>query len=156
MRPERAGRPPLVPGEHPVTRDRDLDGDPVVGTERAVYHECGAAGWGRLGWEEVDRVVWEPGSSLLTLTSRRPGRAPGLALRLAAGTRLAALADERVTATTLARTRVRLSARCAAWIAARQCPGTGEVAWVVTVDGADPESDAVLAAIHQLRVQLGV
>jgi hypothetical protein len=161
----RTAVPPLARRERPLTRERDLSGDPVVGTDRAVYHRCAAApaaaAWQRLGWEEIDQVRWERQAGLLTLASPLPGRAPGLALRLPAGARLVALAGERVTATTLACARVRLGGEATAWVSARCRPGAGEVTWVVTVNGGcDPEDldtqALLLAAIHQLRVQMGI
>jgi hypothetical protein len=150
---------PLSPRERPLTHERDLAGEPVVGTDRAVYHHHngGTPAWARLGWDEVDQVRWERRAGLLTLASQRPDRAPGLALRLATGSRLAALAGERVTAATLVSVRVHLGTGAGAWVAARRCPDDGEVTWVVTVcGGVDPQDPRLLAAIHHVRVQMGV
>src|SRR5262249_29615090 len=42
-------------------------------------------------------------------------------------------------------------------VRARRRPGDGEVTWLVTVcGGADPEDPRLLAAIHQIRVQMGI
>jgi hypothetical protein len=93
----------------------------------------------------------------VVLAGPLPDRVPGLALRLAADARLVALAGERSTAVTLVRARVDLGRCTGAWICARRRPGDGEVTWLVTVcGGADPEDPRLLAAIHQMRVQMGV
>jgi hypothetical protein len=149
---------PLAPHERPLTSERDLAGDPVVGTDRAVYHRGAAAPcWQRLGWEEIDQVRWERRAGLLTLASPLPDRAPGLALRLAPRARLAALAGERVTATTLACARVHLDGAATVVVCARRRPDTGELTWVVTVPGGwDADDPRLLAAIHQVRVQMGI
>lgn len=70
-----AAAAPLQRGERRMLSIRDTNGQPVVATDRAVYHrhdrQPGAV-WTRLGWEQVDRADWDPQHRLLVLTRLTP------------------------------------------------------------------------------------
>jgi hypothetical protein len=71
----------------------------VIATDRGV---CGRS-WSRLGWEDVDQVLWDDDGNALTLT-RTGHRGPArVALRRPRHGPLVGLARERVFSTILAR-----------------------------------------------------
>jgi hypothetical protein len=83
------------------------------------------------------------------------------ALALPSGTALAELARERVTATLLASTVVRLGDLACARVTARRQPGSGKVLWTVVLNGQQDTGDPVIratvaAAIIDLRDQAGI
>jgi hypothetical protein len=123
---------PIGPGEKVLTSVRLLNAALVIATDRAVYHQDGpGAGrsWSRLGWEDVDRVLWDDDLCALTLTRAGRGGPSQLVLRLPRHAPLVELARERVTSTTLARAPVLCGGRVCGWLT-RRPPGSDEVRWV--------------------------
>jgi hypothetical protein len=160
----KAAGAPIGQAEWVLAIDRGLAGSMVVATGAAVYcQDVGEHGrtWSRLGWEDVDKVGWDDRRRVLALTGVGPGRVWRKALALPSGTALAELARERVTATLLASTVVRLGDQACARVTARRQPGSGNVLWTVVLNGQQDTGDPVIkatvaAAIVELRDQAGI
>ena len=160
----KAAGAPIGPAERVLATDHDLNGSLVAVTRAALYHQArGAPGraWSRLGWEDVDAVLWDDRHHVLALTGVRPGGMWRKELVLASSTPLAELARERLTSTQLASTAVRLGDQVCARVTARRQPGSGKVMWTVVVNGAAGISDPavrarVKAVIADLQSQAGI
>ncbi|MGH3861819.1 hypothetical protein [Actinokineospora sp.] len=155
--------PPLARTER-VLATGSAAGDPagVVCSTRALYHHPAdtADTWNRVGWEEIDRVDWNPDGSDLTLTAL-PGseRAP-LTLHLDEAGRLGPVIRDRVAASVIVRTVVSVNPG-RALITVRRRPETDDLVWVVHLGrGIDPTAsglnDRVDTAIRALRADLGL
>ena len=137
----------LEGGERVQAADRSPDGDwALVATDRALYYRPGretqAAGWSRLGWEEVAEVGWDAAAGQLIVIGAAgpagagPGSRPARVLvPLRRRGSVPELALERVTHTRLGRWQLRVGGTRRAVIEARRRPGTGELVWSVTCDG---------------------
>jgi hypothetical protein len=154
---------PIGPGERVLTSIRQAGPALVIATERAVYYQDGSGGrsWSRLGWEEVDQVLWDVALHALTLTRAGHGALSRVVLRLARHDPLVELARERVTWTTLARAPVLSGSRVCGWLTARRAPGSDHVRWVLTVRDALVSGDPALrhrvsGAIAALEADLGL
>jgi len=64
-----------MPGERLLAVARDVGGELAVATGRALYHESGRS-WSRLGWGQVDQVVWDDQRHVLALTGLTPRPRP--------------------------------------------------------------------------------
>jgi hypothetical protein len=155
-------RPALAKGERVVVRARDARSRwRVVATPHAVYyqdHANGLRSWHRVGWEQVERVEWDPWRGELRLVSLVPEATPDLTLRLPQPGRLPDLARERVTATTLARVPLRHAGRVVGWLSGRQpAAGHGEVSWVVRlVPGIELTEAELTDDVRAVRAHLGI
>ncbi len=95
---------PIRPGERVLASVRQVSGEPVIATDRAAYCQSGPGTgrpWSRLGWEDVDQVLWDDELGALTLTRTPRGGLSRVVLRLPRSYPLVEYARERVTATTL-------------------------------------------------------
>lgn len=152
---------PIRPGERVLISVRQVSEALVVATGHAVYHQDSPERtWSRLGWEDVDQVMWDGEQHVLTLTRASHGRSP-VVLRLPRGGPLADFARERLTATTLARAPVLSGGRVCGWLAARRPPGSDRVRWELTLRdptaSGDPSLQSrVAAAIAALEADLGL
>ena len=130
----------LEGGERVLSADTGPDGGrALVATDRALYHrscreaEAEAAGWARLGWEEVAEVGWDAAAGqLIVIGVAGPAR---VVVPLRRRGSVPELAAERVTHTRLGRWQLRVGGTQRAVIEARRRPGTGELVWSVTCDG---------------------
>jgi hypothetical protein len=155
---------PIGPGERVLASVRQVSGALVIATERAAYCQDGPGTgrpWSRLGWEDVDQVLWNDELGALTLT-RTPRWEPSrVVLRLPRSYPLVEFARERVTATTLARAPVLSGGRVCGWLTARRPPGCDRVRWLLALRDAtghsrpDPQS-RVAGAIAALEAGLGL
>ena len=145
--------------ERVLTAARDTDGAcALVATERALYHRAGD-GWCRQGWERVSAVDWDAARSRLVFTGLTDiGLGP---LRSVVPLRergcLVELAGERITHTRLGRWPVMLPGGEPAVVEARRKPVTGELLWLVHVDGIcwDIRDGTVHASITRAIARLG-
>jgi hypothetical protein len=155
---------PIGPGERVLTSVRQVSTALVIATDRAVYHQDGpGAGysWSRLGWEDVDQVLWDDDLCALTLTTAGRGGSSRVVLRLPRHAPLVDFARERVTATTLARAPVLSGGRVCGWLTARRPPGSDRVRWVLALQDASVSGDPALqsrvsGAIAALEADLGL
>jgi hypothetical protein len=150
-----AALPALAPGEQVLCVEADGRG-PVAATDRAIYHDEGA-GWRRLGWEQVRRVDWDNRRSALLLWGLTPTVPRQTEVLLRRGSRLVALARERVAWCTVPVPRSRLDG-VGTLLAVRRQPGSGELVWLVAFDAGVDAADRVRldAALHRLRVEAGL
>lgn len=155
---------PVEPGERVLTAVREVSGAPVVATGHAVYYQDRAAvghSWSRLGWEDVDRILWDDGSCALTLTRLRDTGPLRVVLRLARHAPLVELASERVTSTTVATAPVLSGGRVCGQLTARRRTGSDQVRWVFTLRDRTASGDPALGsrvsgAIAALEAELGL
>jgi hypothetical protein len=153
----RPARPDLAAGERVLAAEGDGDGGSVVATTLALYHRANGSPWSRLGWEETGRVSWDARHDRLDVSDLAVRRRLTLSLPPV----MVALVRERVASTWLASRRLAVTDRVTALVMARRRPGSSDLVWVVAldgeVDGDEPTVRAgVLAAIHRLRVDIGV
>ncbi len=132
----------------------------VIATDRAVYHQDGRS-WSRLGWEDVDQVLWDDEPRALTLTTARHEGPSRVVLRLPRHAPLVEVARERVTATTLASAPLLSRGRVCGWLTARRPPGSDQVRWVLALQDATAAGDPALPsrvseAIAVLEADLGL
>ena len=151
--------PALVPGERLLGVETDAYGKPVAATDRGIYHGDDR-GWLRLGWEQVRRVDWDGLRSALLLWGLTPDVPERTQVALRRGSRLVALARERVAWCTLPVPPTRLDG-VGTVLAVRRQPGADGLVWVVAfdagVDGADRDTSVRLAsALHRVRVEAGI
>jgi len=130
----------LGKGERVLTVARDpADACALVATERALYHrgDGGRDDWRRQGWERVSAVSWDAVGHLIVITGLTDiGLGPQrVALALRDHGRLVELACERITHTRLGRWPLMLPGGEPAVVEARRRPVTGELLWLVHVDG---------------------
>jgi hypothetical protein len=155
---------PIGPGERVLTSVRQVSAALVIATDRAVYHQDGPGArrsWSRLGWEDVDQVLWDDDLCALTLTTAGSRGSPRVVLRLPRRAPLLDFARERVTATTLARAPVLSGGRICGWLTARRPPGSDRVRWVLALQDASVSGDPALqsrvsGAIAALEADLGL
>jgi hypothetical protein len=154
---------PIAPGERVLTSVRPAGAAPVIATDRALCYQDspGDRSWSRLGWEDVDQVLWDDDLHALALTRTGYGGPSRVVLRLARHDPLVELARERVTSTTLARAPVLSGGRICGWLAARRPPGSDRVRWVLMLPDASASSDPALrnrvsGAIAALEADLGL
>jgi hypothetical protein len=155
---------PIRPGERVLTSVRLVTAALVIATDRAVYHQDGSGAdrsWSRLGWEDVDQVLWDDDLRALTLTRAGRGGPSRVVLRFPRHAPLVELARERVTSTTLARAPVLCGGRVCGWLIARRPPGSDEVRWVLALPDVTALGDPALrsrvsGAIAALEADLGL
>ena len=153
---------PIGPGEEVLISGRQVNGALVIATGHALYHQDGPGRtWSRLGWEDVDQLLWDDERRVLTLTRASRGRSSPVILRLPHGIPLVDFARERVTSTTLAHAPLLSAGRVCGWLTARRPPGSDQVRWVLTLRdaaaGGDPAlRSRVAGAIAALEADLGL
>jgi hypothetical protein len=155
---------PIRPGERVLASVWQATAALAVATERAVYDQHGPGAdrsWSRLGWDDVDQVLWDDEQHTLTLTRAGPGESSPVVLRLPRRSPLLELARERVTATTLARVPLLSAGRVCGCLTARRLPGSDQVRWVLTLRDATAAGDPALrarvsGAIAALEADLGL
>lgn len=150
----------LAKGERVLSVDRDPAGACVlVATERALYRRDDGNAWRRQGWERVSAVDWDDVGRRLVFTGLTDiGLGPQrsvLALRDRGC--LVELASERITHTWLGRWPLMLPGGEPAVVEARRRPVTGELLWLVHLDGIcwDIRDHAVHASITRAIARLG-
>ena len=151
--------PALVPGERLLDVEVDRRGVPVAATDRAIYHD-GGGGWLRLGWEQVHRVDWDGRHGALLLWGLTPNAPRSTRVVVRRGSRLVALARERVAWCTVPVMPTRLDG-VGTVVAIRRQPGADRLVWLIAfdadVDADDPVTAARLAsALHRVRAETGV
>lgn len=127
----------LDKGERVLAAGRDAAGGcALAATDRALYHRDGSQ-WRRHGWERVSAVAWDAASGRLVFTCLTDlGLGPWRgALALRDRGRLVELAGERITHTRLGRWPLVLPGGEPAVVEARRRPVTGELIWLVHLDG---------------------
>ncbi len=155
---------PIGPGERVLTSVWEVEGAMVVATGHAIYRRDGSPGcgsWSRLGWEDVDRVGWDEGARVLTLTRPRGDGPPRMVLHLPGHTPLVELASERVTSTILASAPVLSGGGVCGRLTARRRPGDDHIRWVFTLWDPAASGDPALrtrvsGAIAALEAELGL
>jgi hypothetical protein len=150
----------LTRGERVLTVALDhADACALVATERALYHRDDRDGWWRQGWERVSAVRWDAAGRRLVFTGLTDiGLGPQRSV-LAVRDRgcLVELASERITHTRLGRWPLMLTGGEPAIVEARRRPVTGELLWLVHMDGIcwDIRDGAVHASITRAIARLG-
>jgi hypothetical protein len=155
---------PIGPAERVLATGRDLAGSLVVATSAAVYvQDRSGPGrtWWRRGWEDIDAVRWDDRHQVLAFTGVQPGGLWRKGLVLASRSALVEVARERVAATLLASTTVRLGDQTCARVTARRPPGSGKVVWIVVLNEAAGTSNPAIrarvqAAITALQAETGI
>ena len=155
---------PIEPGERVLASVRQVSAALVIATDRAVYHQDGPGtgrSWARLGWEDIDQILWNDEQRALTLTRAASEGSSPVVLRLPRSAPLVELARERVTSTILARAPVLSSGRVCRWLTARRPPGSDQVRWVLALRDASVSGDPALrsrvsGAIAALEADLGL
>jgi hypothetical protein len=150
----------LDKGERVLTIARDPAGAwALVATERAVYHRHHANGWRREAWERVSAVDWDADRRRLVLTALTEiGLGPQRSfLELRDRGCLVELASERITHTRLGRWPLTLPGGERAIVEARRRPVTGDLLWLVHLDGIcwDIRDGVVHASITRAVARLG-
>jgi len=160
LRTDLRARLALGKAERILTVARDPAGAyALVATERALYHRDGGNGWRRQGWERVAAVNWDAVGRRLVFTGLTDiGLGPQrsvLALRDRGC--LVELASERITHTRLGRWPLMLPGGEPAIVEARRRPVTGELLWLVHLDGIcwDIRDSTVHASITTAIARLG-
>lgn len=152
-------------GERVLTVARDpADACALVATERALYHRDDANAWWRQGWERVSAVDWDAADRRLVFTGLTDiGLGPRRnVVPLRERGCLVELASERITHSRLGSWPLMLPGGEPAMVEARRRPATGELLWLVHVDGIcwDIRDGAIHAgitrAITRLGAQLGI
>jgi hypothetical protein len=150
--------PALVPGEQLLSVEADVRGRSVAATDRSIYHDDGG-GWLRLGWEQVRRVDWDGQRSALSLWGLTPDVPRRIQVMLRRGSRLVALARERVAWCTLPVPPTRL-AGVGTLLAVRRQPGGAGLVWLVAFDaGVNDDRDTsvrLASALRRVRVAAGI
>jgi hypothetical protein len=152
--------PALAPGERVVATFTDAEIGPLVATDRALCRGDGG-GWARLGWEQIDHAVRDQRGQRL-LVYLWPADSPRcVTLRVPPESPLVALVRQRVSATTLLTTQVRLGDLGQARVTVRRRPATQELLWVVRLDPSVDATDTRLpvhidTAIRQLAAAAGL
>jgi len=150
----------LAKGERVLTVGRDPAGAfALVATERAVYRRDDRNAWRRQGWERVSAVDWDDAGRRLVFTGLTDiGLGPQRSvLALRDRGRLIELASERITHTRLGRWPLMLPGGEPAVVEARRRPVTGDLLWLVHLDGIcwDIRDRAVHASITRAIARLG-
>jgi hypothetical protein len=163
-RPATSGAVPAKP--HLADRERVLiragtrGGGWVVATERALYWRPHDGTWARLGWEEITRIDQDRATGALVVTGLAGGAPRRGSVPVDGGRKLLVFAQERVAATRLIVTRLRVDGRDVL-IEGRRQPATDDVHWLVhPADGLVPTDSALRGEIdrslRELRSTLGV
>ncbi len=150
-----AASPPLQNRERLLSAAWDVDGRPIVATDRALYYQPAQTAstvdereWVRMPWELIGSVSWNRDDDSLTLTPLVPAVSQRTVLRIPDGATIELLARERVESTMLIQTRIDLGEHGQARVLARRAPGTQHLVWVVALDdGVDPDAPTVRAAV---------
>lgn len=150
----------LEAGERILAAPGDAGGTcALVATERALYHRGDGNDWCRQGWERVSAVDWDAAGRRLVFTGLTDiGLGPRrTAVALRDRGCLVELASERVTHTRLGRWPLMLPGGEPAVVEARRRPVTGELLWLVHVDGVcwDIRDNGVHASITRAITWLG-
>jgi hypothetical protein len=148
--------PALVPGERLLRVEADGRGGRVAATDRGVYHSDNGA-WQRLGWEQIRRVDWDDQRSTLLLWGLTPDVPRRTRVVLRRGSRLVALARDRVAWCTLPVPPTRLDG-VGTLLAVRRRPGADDLVWLVAsdVNGDGDTSARLAAALHRVREAAGI
>jgi hypothetical protein len=131
-----------------------------VASERALYWRPPGGAWVRLGWEQITRVDQDRATGALVVTGLAGGAPRRGSVPVEGGRRLLACVQERVAATRLIVTRIRVDGRDVV-IEGRRQPATGGVRWLVhPATGLVPTGAALRGeidrALRELRSTLGV
>jgi bifunctional DNA-binding transcriptional regulator/antitoxin component of YhaV-PrlF toxin-antitoxin module len=150
----------LDKGERVLTIVRDpADACALVATERALYHRDGKNDWRRQGWERVSAVDWDAARRRLVCTGLNDAGLGPQRNDVAVGDRgdVVELASERITHTRLGRWPLMLPGGEPAEVEARRRPATGELLWLVHLDGIcwDIRDRAVHASVSRAIARLG-
>lgn len=135
---ELRARVALERGERVLTVARDPAGAcALVATERALYYRDDGDHWWRQGWERVGAVDWDAVGGRLVLTGLAGiGLGPQRSvLALRDGGRLVELASERIAGSRVGRWPLMLPGGEPAEVEARRRPVTGDLVWLVHLDG---------------------
>jgi hypothetical protein len=144
----------LAHGERILARVAGADGGCVVGTERALYWCPPGAGWSRLGWEEISRVDQDRATGAVVVSGLPGGVPRRVTLPVTGAQGLRAFAQERVTATCIAVTRIVVDGR-RLWVEVRRQPATDLVHFLVRLDDdLDPADTALRATINRAVAEL--
>jgi hypothetical protein len=150
----------LGKGERVLTVSKDPVGAcALVVTERALYRRDDGNAWRRQGWERISAVDWDAAGRRVVFTGLTDiGLGPQqsvLALRERGC--LIELASERITHTRLGRWPLMLPGGEPAVVEARRRPVTGELLWLVHMDGIcwDIRDHVVHASITTAIARLG-
>jgi hypothetical protein len=161
-RPGTSGAVPAEP--HLADRERVLiragtrGGGWVVATERALYRRPRERAWARLGWEQITRIHQDRATGALVVTGLADGAPRRGCMPVDGGRKLLAFAQERVAATRLIVTRIRVDGRDVV-IEGRRHPG--DMQWQVHFATGLVPTDAALRgeidrSLRELRSTLGV
>jgi len=150
----------LDKGERVLTVARDPAGAcTLIATERALYRRDDGNAWRRQGWERVSAVDWDAGGRRLVCTGLTDiGLGPQRSvLTLRDRGCLVELASERITHTRLGRWPLMLPGGEPAIVEARRRPVTGELLWLVHMDGIcwDIRDHVIHASITTAIARLG-
>lgn len=147
-------------GERLLAWSVSVSDAPVVATDRAL-HLPAVAGTTRIGWERVDKAVWNRDESELTVVEAVPGGRPRRhVVRLEEPGDLAIVVKQRVDAAVVISRRVPLDGHRGVTVVGRRPPGSDALSWTVSVergvDLADPATRArVDAAVAEVRGEIG-
>jgi len=147
-------------GERVLTVARDpADACALVATERALYHRDDGNDWSRQGWERVSAVDWDAAGRRLVFTGLTDaGLGPQRSfLPLRDRGCLVELANERITHTRLGRWPLLFPGGEPVIVEARRRPVTGELLWLVHLEGIcwDIRDHTVHASITRVIARLG-
>lgn len=148
----------LSRGERILTVARDRAGAcALAATERALYHRDDNGDWRRQGWERVSTVGWDSAGRIVFTGLTDIGLGPQrTVLELRDSGSLVELASERITHSRLGRWPLLLPGGEPVTVEARQRPVTGDLLWLVHMDGIcwDIRDGAVHAGITRAVVGL--
>jgi hypothetical protein len=152
--------PHLADRERVLIRAGTRGGGWAVATERALYWRPPGGAWARLGWEQITRIDQDRAARPLVVTGLADGAPRRGCMPVDGGRKLLAFAQERVAATRLIVTRIRVDGRDVV-IEGRRQPATGDVGWLVHPATGLVPTDAALRgeidrALQELRATLGV
>ena len=149
----------LEPGER-VLASAAGEAGTLIATDRRLLVP-GLAGQGGIGWETVERAIWDGDSELLTITQTAPlgSRPRQHRLHIEAAERLLDVVREQVTASVVISRYVPIEGDRGVRITGRRQPGRAGLAWVVTVDNGLPIDAAdvrksIEAAVKAVRSEV--
>ena len=126
-----------------------------MATSAAVYfQDRGGAGrtWSRLGWEDVNAVLWHNRHQVLAFTGVQPAEYGRKTWRWRPAASWWTWLVERVASTFLASTIVRLGDQARARVTVRRQPGSGKVVWLVVLNGAAGTSNPAIQARAEVAI----
>lgn len=152
----RAVRGELLPGERALASATTQRGAHVVATERALLLPTGET-WQRLPWHELAAATWDDDASALHITPLGAGATP-LRVRLGRPGAVPEVVRERVTASVVVSTHVRLPGGGGVRVVGRRHAGADELAWDLVydtgTDSQDPDvQERAQAALMAVRDQ---